>query len=49
MYIFYRKHHAHDTPLWVHYLVLGGLALRGGRRMLREIMRSQRQQGAVEA
>ena len=49
MYIFYRKHHAQDTPLWVHYLVLGGLALRGGRRMLREIMRSQRQLGAVEA
>ena len=49
MYIFYRKHYAQDTPFWLHYLVLGGLAVRGGRRMLRTIMRAERQRTAVEA
>jgi N-acetylglucosaminyl-diphospho-decaprenol L-rhamnosyltransferase len=49
MYIFYRKHYAETTPSWAHYLVLGGLALRGGRRMLREMARLEREQTAAEA
>jgi GT2 family glycosyltransferase len=49
MYIFYRKHYAQDTPFWLHYLVLGGLAVRGGRRVLRTIMRAERERAAVEA
>jgi N-acetylglucosaminyl-diphospho-decaprenol L-rhamnosyltransferase len=49
MYLFYRKHYAEETPPWIHYLVLGGLALRGGKRMLREIARLERQQTVVEA
>jgi N-acetylglucosaminyl-diphospho-decaprenol L-rhamnosyltransferase len=49
MYIFYRKHYAASTRFWLHYLVLGGLALRGGRSMLREIIRSERRLGAAEA
>jgi len=49
MYIFYRKHYAEETPFWIHYLVLGGLALRGGRRMLREMVRLEKQRTAVEA
>lgn len=49
MYIFYRKHYAEATPFWIHYLVLGGLALRGGRRMLREMVRLEKQRTAVEA
>jgi N-acetylglucosaminyl-diphospho-decaprenol L-rhamnosyltransferase len=49
MYIFYRKHYAEATPSWAHYLVLGGLALRGGRRILREMARLEREQAAVEA
>jgi N-acetylglucosaminyl-diphospho-decaprenol L-rhamnosyltransferase len=49
MYIFYRKHYAETTPPWAHYLVLGGLAVRGGRRMLREMARLEREGAAVEA
>jgi N-acetylglucosaminyl-diphospho-decaprenol L-rhamnosyltransferase len=49
MYIFYRKHYAEATPSWVHYLVLGGLAVRGGRRMLREMARLEREGAAAEA
>jgi len=49
MYIFYRKHYAQSTPFWVHYLVLTGLVLRGGRRMLREIVRSERRRAPAEA
>lgn len=39
MYLFYRKHYAKDTPFWLHCLVLGGLALRGGTDLLKEILR----------
>jgi GT2 family glycosyltransferase len=46
MYVFYRKHYSQDTALWLHYLVLGGLALRGGRNVLREIIHLERR-GAV--
>ena len=49
MYLFYRKHYAKDTPFWAHYSVLGGLTLFGGRRMFREIMRSERRQAAMGA
>jgi len=30
MHIFYRKHYAATTPFWLHWLILGGIALRGG-------------------
>ena len=49
MYIFYRKHYAADTPFWIHYLVLGGLVLRGGTGMLKEIFRRERAETAAEA
>lgn len=49
MHIFYRKHYAADTPFWLHYMVLGGLALRGGTGMLREIFRGERAETAAEA
>lgn len=39
MYIFYRKHYAQTTPLWLHALVLGGIAARGGAAMAREMLR----------
>jgi N-acetylglucosaminyl-diphospho-decaprenol L-rhamnosyltransferase len=30
MDIFYRKHYADTTPLWLHWLIISGIALRGG-------------------
>ncbi len=37
MYIFYRKHYEPTTPFWLHALVVGGIALRGGMTLAREI------------
>lgn len=37
MLIFYRKHYRATTPLWMHSLVLMGLLLKGGPKLLREI------------
>ncbi len=37
MWLFYRKHYAAHTPGWIHWLVIGGLLLRGGRRLWREM------------
>jgi len=34
MHIFYRKHYAATTPFWLHWLVLGGIALQGGLAIL---------------
>ena len=34
MHIFYHKHYAATTPFWLHWLVLGGIALRGGLAVL---------------
>jgi N-acetylglucosaminyl-diphospho-decaprenol L-rhamnosyltransferase len=34
MHIFYRKHYAATTPFWLHWLILGGIALRGGLAVL---------------
>jgi len=33
MYVFYRKHYAATTPLWLHWLIVGGIALCGGLAM----------------
>lgn len=38
MYIFYRKHYAATTPLWLHWVIIGGIALRGGMAMLGAMM-----------
>jgi N-acetylglucosaminyl-diphospho-decaprenol L-rhamnosyltransferase len=34
MHIFYRKHYEATTPFWLHWLILGGIALRGGLAVL---------------
>ena len=39
MRIFYRKHYAATTPFWLHWLVLGGIALRGGLAVLSSRLR----------
>lgn len=38
MYIFYRKHYAATTPFWLRWLIVGGIVLRGGMVMFREIL-----------
>jgi len=40
MYIFYQKHYRATTPLCLHWLIVGGIALRGGLAMLQELIRS---------
>jgi len=40
MHLFYRKHYAAMTPLWLHVLVLIGLILRGGVAILSEGLKS---------
>lgn len=37
MLIFYRKHYQPTTPMWLHWLVMTGLLLKGGPEMLREM------------
>ncbi|MBN2303139.1 MAG: glycosyltransferase family 2 protein [Anaerolineae bacterium] len=40
MLIFYRKHYRATTPLWLHSLILTGLALKGGRPLWSELRRA---------
>ena len=39
MLLFYRKHYQATTPIWLHGLILGGLLVKGGRRLWPEIRR----------
>lgn len=39
MYLFYQKHYAADTPFWWHWLIMAGIALKGGIRLVREMWR----------
>jgi hypothetical protein len=41
MYLFYRKHYANETSRWLHWLILAGIALKGGPAMVREMLRPQ--------
>jgi N-acetylglucosaminyl-diphospho-decaprenol L-rhamnosyltransferase len=43
MYIFYRKHYAATTPFWLHWLILSGIALRGGLALLSSRLRFRSQ------
>lgn len=47
MLIFYRKHYRATTPMWLHSLVILGLVLKGGRRLLTEIRQSPMQPTSV--
>lgn len=42
MLLFYRKHYRTSTPIWLHSLILGGLALKGGRALWPEIRQPSR-------
>ncbi|MEM7797833.1 MAG: glycosyltransferase family 2 protein [Chloroflexota bacterium] len=48
MPIFYYKHYRSETPLWLHWLVILGLALRGGPKLWPELKES-RYQGVWES
>ncbi len=37
MLLFYRKHYRQTTPLWLHMLIMSGLLLKGGAKLLPEI------------
>ncbi len=39
MLIFYRKHYAAQTPLWLHTLVLAGILLKGGLALVGDVLR----------
>lgn len=41
MYTFYRKHYAATTPLWLHWLIVGSIALIGGIATLGAIIRRE--------
>lgn len=49
MWLFYRKHYAASTSRPVHAAVMLGLALRGGPRLVREIMASDPAPGGPDA
>jgi N-acetylglucosaminyl-diphospho-decaprenol L-rhamnosyltransferase len=47
MRIFYEKHYAHSTPLWLHWLVLTGINLRAGLLRIQQVLMSNgSEQGA---
>ncbi len=49
MYIFYRKHYERTTPFWLHALVVGGIAMRGGVTLAREILLPRKPGGPAES
>lgn len=49
MYLFYDKHYAVDTPFWLHWLIVAGIALKGGKRLLSEMVSGSRREPAEVA
>lgn len=47
MYLFYEKHYAAETPFWLHWLIMAGLALKGGIPLIREMGRSSARSAEV--
>lgn len=47
MYLFYAKHYAAHTPFWLHWLIMAGIALKGGSRLMREMRKSETQLAEV--
>jgi GT2 family glycosyltransferase len=46
MYIFYVKHYRTSTPFWLDWMVMSGIALRGGLALAPEIFRGRQVKGA---
>jgi len=42
MWLFYRKHYQATTPRWLNALICAGLVVRGGMPLVREMMRSSK-------
>jgi N-acetylglucosaminyl-diphospho-decaprenol L-rhamnosyltransferase len=47
MYIFYQKHYRKTTPFWLDWMVLSGIALKGGLALAPEIFRARELEGAA--
>ena len=41
MNLFYHKHYRAETPIWLHYTIVGGIALRGGWELAGRNLREQ--------
>lgn len=39
-WLFYHKHYEAETPVWLHWLVMAGFAVRGGPRLIREALQT---------
>lgn len=46
MYIFYEKHYRATTPFWLDWIVIGGIAVKGGLALAPEIFRARELKGA---
>lgn len=46
MYIFYEKHYRATTPFWLDWVVMSGIALKGGLALAPEIFRARELKGA---
>lgn len=46
MYIFYEKHYRASTPFWLDWIVMSGIALKGGLALAPEIFRARELKGA---
>lgn len=46
MYIFYEKHYRRTTPFWLDWIVMSGIALKGGLALAPEIFRARELKGA---
>ena len=44
-WLFYHKHYEAETPVWLHWLVMVGVAVRGGPRLLREALHTPPAEG----
>lgn len=46
MYIFYDKHYRRTTPFWLHWIVMAGIALKGGLALAPEMLRARHANGS---
>jgi GT2 family glycosyltransferase len=47
MYTFYEKHYRADTPFWLDWAVMGGIAIKGGLALAPEVFRRRDANGHI--